>query len=151
MQIVQGDRKNRMEWLREDEGYFTVEASFLVPILCFLVMGILIVSLYLCDVSFAKSYLQGWVINCIDQEDFYGENREAEKKRELEESLFVAKVEKLSLTKKYDRIEGVIIIKMSSNVPLVGEWMGQLWRNSLTFKADRVNNTEQMRRWDQLE
>lgn len=145
-------KKDRTKELRMgEEGYFTLEAAFLVPIVCFLGIGILMLALYLCDMNQAKTYLQCAVSALA------GDNEESclEKRKEaevwLKENLFVSRVESFSFSQTETKAKGEITICMNLNIPMVDVWMGKQWKNTFSFSVNRKKPVEQMRRWDQIE
>jgi len=51
-----GDIRRRPD-LKMEEGYFTIEALFLVTLLFWLVLVVMMTGLYICDLNQAKSFL----------------------------------------------------------------------------------------------
>lgn len=139
------------EKLVEQEGYFTVEAAFLVPIISFLGIGIMMISLYICDMNQAKSYIQCTVSALSSDKTESSSVKTAQARAWMEENLFVSSVEECSLTQNGKKVKGEITIRMNLNIPLVGSWLGRQWKSTFFFSVNRERNTEQMRRWDQIE
>lgn len=151
MLTVEEKARQRIKGLEREEGYFTLEASFLVPILCFLAVGIVMLGLYLCDLNMAKSYLSQRVLELSKDDTAYGDTEKKADMEALENRLFMATMTDYSVSKTEWRVKGELELTMNLSVPLVGEWMGNLWKHSFCLTVDRGNNTEQMRRWDQIE
>ncbi len=137
--------------LRENKGYFTIEASFIVPILCFLGIGIMMTGLYLCDLNQTKSFLHQKVVLLSEDDSDYSVKERNSDEGYLKGRLFVSHLERFSLSKTEKKVKGEAVLVMDMKIPFVGTWMGRVWRNTFSFHADVGNNTEQMRRWDQLE
>lgn len=172
MQIAEADKKwNRMEAKRipkriskgrqrfcslicdfdGEEGYFTVEASYLVPILCFLILGIMLAGIYICDLNQAKSFLNQRVTELSRNEKEYLAADLSEDKIFLKGRMLLTEVADFSITKTDTKVEGHVELKMNLSIPLIGQWIGNAWRNSFSLSVDVGNNAEWMRRWDQLE
>lgn len=136
--------------LKDNRGYFTVEASFIVPTVLLCIVGILFGALYLYDLGTAESFLTREVVlkSSYPQREEEGKNR---LERELQKRLMVSSVDKITLTAGRQKVKGTIRISFRIPIPLLHQMTGALWKNNLTITIDNGNNAEQMRRWDQLE
>lgn len=134
-----------------EEGYFTVEASYLVPVLCFLILGIMLAGIYICDLNQAKSFLNRRVTELSRNEEEYLAADLSEDKIFLKSRMLLTEVADFSITKTETKVEGYVELKMNLSIPLIGQWIGNAWRNSFSLSVDVGNNAEWMRRWDQLE
>lgn len=166
--------------LKDNKGYFTVEASFIVPMVLFCVFGVLFITLYLYDLGVAKSLLNEEVVQISDviKTDAQNESGEFKSKKllerpmtyllkpsypkraaegkkrlkkELQEKLVVSTVEKIILTAGQRKVTGKIQISFRIPIPVIGQMIGGLWKNNLTITVDNGSNAEQMRRWSSFE
>lgn len=165
---------------KNNKGYFTVEASFIVPTVLFCVFGVMFAALYLYDLGTAKSLLNEEVIQISDviKTDARNESgkfkskelmdrsmtyllklsypkRAAEAKKrlkeELQRKLIVSRVEKIILTAGQQKVTGKLQISFRIPLPVISQMTGALWKNNLTITVDNGNNAEQMRRWSIFE
>lgn len=161
-------------------GYFTLEASMIVPIVLFGMIGIFLAGLYLYDLGTAYSFLNRETVLITDTIKTNGENdsgefkeqvlcersisyllqtsypdraNEAKKqlKQKLQNNLIVSKPNNISFTAGQKKVQGKMRLSFSIPVPVIGEWIGKVWSNRLEVTLENGNNAEQMRRWDFLE
>ena len=147
-------RKRTAEWTKkwkEEEGYFTLEASFLVTTAFLLVTVILLSGLYICDLNQAKSYLNQRVIELSLDEKSYESESVLEDRSRLGQQLFVTKIRDFIIIKSGKQVEGEVSLTMMINVPIIGDWVGDLWTETFTLTVNASNNVEMIRRWEQLE
>lgn len=162
------------------KGYFTVEASFLVPMAFFLVLGILYVSFYIYDLSVARNFLNQEVALITDTTKTNGRvdtgkfkqknllNRsitymlkssystqasEGKKllKKKLQKQLIVSKVSKLTIKAGQVYIKGSLTLSCSIPIPVIGNLIGKVWKNTVSVTMENGNQVEDMRRWEMLE
>lgn len=144
-------RKDEIQCFLKEDGYFTVEASFLVPMVCFLIFGVMMIGIYLCDLNLAKSFLNRRVSEVASREEDYEAGNQKKDQEWLEKQLFFTKIENFSITRTGSKAKGEVELRMDLAVPLVGSWMGTLWKDSFYYSEDVYDHVEWMRRWDQLE
>lgn len=132
-----------------EEGYFTVEAAFLVPLVILLLFLVMESGLYLCDLNQAKSFLNVRITQLSASSQPYEADALQEDKERIKKKLFVTNVSDFSIKKSKNKVEGTLRISM--RFPVLGEWVGKFWNAGFTFAADIGDNAEQMRRWSQLE
>lgn len=137
--------------LNEEAGYFIVEASFLVPIVCCLILGIAVIGIYICDLNQAKSFLNRRVTELSKDQEEYGTQARNEDWKKLESKLFLTEIEEFIISKSGSKVQGRLEVRMHFSVPLVGTWMGTVWKNEFSYSADIADHVKWMRRWDQLE
>lgn len=166
--------------LKDNRGYFTVEASLIVPTVLFCVFGILLVTLYLYDLGTAKSLLNSEVLQISDviktnasndsgefnskeltkrpltyllQSSYPQRTAEGKKrlKAGLQKKLIVSAVDKITLTAGQQKVKGTLQISFRIPIPVISQMTGALWKNNLTVTVDNGSNAEQMRRWSRLE
>lgn len=169
----------RDQW-KNNEGYFTVEASFIVPTVLFCIFGVLFLTLYLYDLGIARSLLTAEVVQISDvvktdaqngSGKFYSKKliersltyllkssypkRAAEGKNrleaELKKKLIVSKVQKISLKAGQQTVKGSLQISLRIPIPVIGEMTGALWKNNVTVTIENGSNAEHMRRWSLIE
>lgn len=167
-------------FFENQKGYFTLEASFIVPITLFSTLGILLVGLYLYDLSVAKNFLNQEVAQITDTIKTNGKNdtgrfqqkelmnrslkyllqfsypeKAAEGKKRLKSilqtQLIVSKVTQISITAGQDKVTGKIRLSFAIPVPVIGELTGRVWKNEITVTMENGSQAEKMRRWDFLE
>ena len=147
-------RKSTAEWTKkwkEEEGYFTLEASFLVTTAFLLVTVILLSGLYICDLNQAKSYLNQRVVELSLDEKSYESESVLEDRNRLGQQLFVTKIRDFVITKSGRKVKGEVSLSMMINVPIIGDWAGDLWTETFSLAVNAGNNVEMIRRWEQLE
>lgn len=149
--VWNSERDKRINDLVNEDGYFTVEASFLVPMVCFLVVGVMMIGIYLCDLNLAKSFLNRRVSEVASREADYEIEDQKKDQEWLEKQLFFTKIDNFSITRTDSKAKGEVELQMDLAVPLVGSWMGNLWKDSFFYSEDVCDQVEWMRRWDQLE
>lgn len=161
-------------------GYFTVEASFIIPIVLFCVFGTLALLLYFYDLGTARSLLNQEAVQLSDviktdgnietgkfdqktlvdrpltyllRSNYPKKALEGTKnlKNQLKGKLLVSKVNQIELMVGQDTITGKINLSYKVPVPIIGAWIGGAFQNELTVKIENGCNAEKMRRWDQLE
>lgn len=166
--------------LKDNRGYFTVEASFIVPTVLFCIFGVLFVTLYLYDLGTAKSLLTGEVVQIsdvikTDASNQSGEFRskelinrpityltkssypkraaegKKELKAELQKKLMVSTVEKITMSAGQQKVRGTLQISFRIPLPVISQLTGAFWKNNLAITVDNGSNAEQMRRWSSLE
>lgn len=105
--------------LKKNQGAAIVEVSFIIPLLLFLLSGMLLFSLYLLDVGAVKKD----TIVIAQQE---------EKKIDLEENVSFLTVAKRSKYQKKDKLEKVVVeVEMSGRLP----WDGLLDYMHIKYKS----------------
>lgn len=167
-------------FLKNQNGYFTVEASFIVPIVLFSTLGTLLIGLYMYDLSAAKNFLNQEVARVTDTIKTEGKNdtgqfqpkelihrslkylvrssypkkaAEAKKslKNKLQTQLIVSKITELSIVAGQTQIVGKVSISFIIPVPVIGGLTGRVWKNDIIVTMENGSQAEQMRRWDSLE
>lgn len=135
---------------KSEGGYFTIEAAFIGSLTCFFVIAFWLIAIYLFDF--------GCVDSCLKEQAVIlsvGEKEEQQKvqvtKEELEKSLLVASLDSFWVVRKGEQITGKARISVKIPIPIVGEWIGKKWTNSIVITMEQGNNKTKMRRWDQLE
>lgn len=168
------------QFFKNQKGYFTLEASFIVPITLFSTVGILLVGLYLYDLSAAKNFLNQEVAQITDTIKTNGKNdtgqfeqkelmnrslnyllqsaypkKAAEGKKRLKNilqtQLIVSKATQLSVTAGQDKVTGKVRLSFIIPVPVIGGLTGRVWKNDITVTMENGSQAEKMRRWDCVE
>ena len=161
-------------------GYFTVEASLIVPIVLVCIFGTLAFLLYLYDLGTARSLLNQEAVQisdviktdgniesgrfdqkklmdrpltyllCINYPKKASEGT-ANLKKQLKGKLLVSQADQIILKAQQNQITGKIHLSYKIPVPIIGDWIGRAFQNELTIQIETGSNAEKMRRWDQLE
>lgn len=136
---------------RNNGGYFTIEAVFISTITCFLVMAFWLIALYLLDLGAADSYLKEQLTmisaETVDAEQgFVGKDQ-----NDLQKRLLVCDIDTFRVRRNGNNIYGEVEISMDFPIPMVGDWIGNRWKNRLSITLEKGNNQTKMRRWDQIE
>lgn len=152
MQIVETIKKERNNklWAGED-GYFTVEASFLVTLVWLLVLAVIMTGLYICDLNQAKSFLHERVTELSRDDTAYENDQQQADYARIKSQLFITNVVDFSISKSSNKVEGAVELSMKLNIPLMDGWFGKIWGNSFSLSAEVGNNAEKMRRWTLIE
>ncbi len=137
--------------LRSEDGYFTIEAVYLVSLIFLLMFVVMLTGLYICDINQAKSFLNQRVTELSRDGEEYKSSAQAEDRVYLKQQLFVTELKDYAISKTSEKVKGQITLSMRVNVPLIGDWFGNLWSDSFSLSVDVGNNVEQMRRWNQIE
>ena len=135
----------------EEEGYFTLEASFLVTFVFLLLFAVILSGLYICDLNQAKSFLNQRVTELSSDKEPYDSNALSEDKKQIESQLFVTGLTEFDIGKTDKQVEGSIGLSMRISLPMIGKWFGQLWTDRFCLCVDVGNATERLRRWNQIE
>lgn len=136
---------------KNNGGYFTIEAVFIGTITCLLVMAFWLIAMYLLDLGAADSYLKEQLILLSADMGDVKQNFVGQDQNDLQERLLVCDIDTFRVRRSGDSIYGEVQISMNFPIPVVGEWLGKRWNNSLRLTLERGNNQTKMRRWDQIE
>ena len=135
-----------------EEGYFTVEAAFLVTMAFLLVSVVVLTALYICDLNQAKGFLNQRVTELsLDGDSSYGSECLSEDKSRIRQQLFITKLTDFLITKTERQVKGKIVLSMKINIPMIGDWFGSIWTDTFSLTVNIGDNVEMMRRWEQLE
>ena len=174
------EEKMVKQFFKNQKGYFTLEASLIVPIVLLSTLGILLIGFYLYDLSVAKNFLNQEVSQITDTIKTNGKNdtgkfqqkelisrslsyllqssyprKAAEGKKrlksKLQTQLIVSKVTRISITAGQNKVTGKVNLSFTIPVPVIGELTGRIWKNEITVTMENGSQAEQMRRWDSLE
>ena len=135
-----------------EEGYFTVEATFLVTMAFLLVSVVVLTALYICDLNQAKGFLNQRVIELsLDGDSSYGSESLSEDKSRIRQQLFITKITDFLITKTEKQVKGKLSLSMKINIPMIGDGFGSIWTDTFSLTVNIGDNVEMMRRWEQLE
>lgn len=166
--------------VKDNHGYFTVEASLVVPMVLFCIFGVLLIGLYQYDLGTAETLLASEVVQISDViktdarngsgtfkakeltkrpityllRSSYPARASEGKKRltsELQKRLIVSSVSKITVSAGQQKVTGKLQIFFRIPIPVISRLTGSLWKNNLTVAVENGSNAEQMRRWSQLE
>lgn len=134
-----------------EEGYFTLEAAVIGSISCFLILFVLVVSVYFYDVGVSASYIKEVVAQLSLDTD--GENTKTEKlyKNELKKRLVLAQIKECQITVKSNIIVGKVCVAVKFPIPVISKWLGETWKNTVSVQMEKGNTTDRIRRWRMLE
>ncbi|MDO4553949.1 MAG: pilus assembly protein [Lachnospiraceae bacterium] len=161
-------------------GYFTVEASMIIPTVLFCVFGILYVSFYLYDLGVVRSLLDEKAVALSDvikteadiedgsfdsrklksrsltfllKSSYPSSAKEAEEsfRSEISKKLLVSQINQVHFTAGWQKVTGKVTLSYRIPIPVIGNLIGNVWKKELRVILENGNNAEQMRRWDQLE
>ena len=147
MQIAE----TKIEKMKAEEGYFTIEAIFLVTMLFSIMFVVIMSGLYGCDLNHAESFLGRRVTELSRDEKAYEDSERMEDRKQIKTLLFVTELKNYSIVKSGGKVKGTVELSLRLNVPLIGDWFGSLWKDSFSLCVDVGNNVEQLRRWNQIE
>ncbi|MBE5956150.1 MAG: hypothetical protein E7253_06835 [Lachnospiraceae bacterium] len=136
---------------KEEEGYFTVEAAFLVPFLFSLVFAVMMTGLFICDLNQAKSFLNQRVVELSLDGEAYGHEELARDRDRLKQQMFITKITDFMITKTDKEVKGSVEVAAQFSIPLIGDWIGGLWKDSFSLCADVGDNVDTIRRWRLIE
>ena len=148
--MIKRIEQRKESWKRED-GYFTMEASFLITMVFLLTSVILMTGLYICDLNQAKSYLNQRVTELSLEEEEYEKERLSEDINRLRQQLFVTKITDFLIIKTEKQVSGEVSLSLKMNLPIIGDWIGKLWTDNFSLTVNVSDNVEMMRRWEQSE
>lgn len=149
--VETGKKKDVKRLMFCEDGYFTLEAAFIVPMVFVLLLVVMLSALYLCDLNQAKSYLNSRVTELSGSGETYKSSTLQEDKKRLDRLLFIADIKKLSIVKNDDKVKGELELSMRLQVPLLDDWFGTVWTDSFSCVVEMGDNAERMRRWSLLE
>jgi len=136
---------------KEEEGYVTIEVVFLVTLIFLLVCAVMLSGLYICDLNQAKSFLNRRATELSINEESYESDDLSKDKQRIESQLFVTSLTEFYIVKTKSQVKGKIVLSMKLNVPMIGEWFGQLWTDTFSLNLEVGNHADRMRRWEQIE
>lgn len=143
--------KNLSGIWKEESGYFTIEAVFLVTIIFSIACTVILTGLYICDLNQAKSFLNRRVTELSSNGEEYGSGDESEDRSRIKKQLFVTNLTDFSISKTEQKVKGSIVLSMKLSVPFIEEWFGGLWTDRFSLTVDVGDNADMMRRWEQIE
>ena len=118
---------------KEEAGYFTIEAAFLVPLIFLLVFAVMLSGLYICDLNQAKSFLNQRVTELSLNGEKYEGEAQAEDKNQLKRQLFVTSLTDFYIKKTESKVQGEVSLSMRPNVPVIGDWIGKVWTDTFSL------------------
>ena len=138
------------QWKAED-GYFTIEAAFIVTMVFLLTFAVLLTGLYICDLNQAKSFLNRRAAELSLDTEPYNSDEAAKDRNQIKSQLFVTNLTDFTISKTEEQVKGTIALSMKRNIPMIGDWFGGLWTDRFSLALDVGNNADMMRRWEQIE
>ena len=133
-----------IQFLTEEEGYFTVEATVIGSIACFLVLFVMVALCYFYDVGVTAAWLQE---NVAERTLSMEEEKEEESSEQLKKRMILSKLEKCEITEKNTKIVGKATIAVNFPIPMVRDWLGRSWNNQIAIQMEKGNAPEQIRKW----
>ncbi len=133
-----------MQLLKEEDGYFTVEATVIGSIACFLVLFVMVALCYFYDVGVTAAWLQE---NVAGRTLSMEEEKVEETSEQLKKRMILSKLEQCEITENNTKIVGKATIAVNFPIPLVRDWLGRSWNNQIEIQMEKGNAPDQIRKW----